>query len=60
MSDVKQCDRCGGIVSKTEWSHSRRIEAIYRQTSKAATSYSPSSYEICDNCVDEFFTFLEE
>jgi hypothetical protein len=55
MSEVKQCDKCGSIEGENKWRHSPRLEVTYKQTTKAATAYSPSKYELCESCTRTFF-----
>jgi len=55
MSDVKQCDKCGVVVENTTWRHNPRLEVTYKQTTKAATAYSPSEYDLCESCTRTFF-----
>jgi len=58
MATVKQCDRCDKVVNTTEWVSGRRVEAEFKEHTKAETACNPTEYELCDECAHMFVEWV--
>jgi len=58
MTDGMICDRCGTGVSRRKWSRGVRAAIMAAETSRDATAYNPSEWELCNECAEKLYEFM--